>query len=107
MLSFAGVWYTPDYISGTEMPTYIRWRDSYGEYSDWHNISSVVSSLTNGWNQFHTSGPLDLTTLVDDVPWSDNPIQELWLRFQMGKPDPITSDPQVRLSWVLLEESGE
>jgi len=107
MLSFAGVWYTPDYSPGTEMPTFIMWRDSQGEYSDWHNISSVVSSLTNGWNQFHTSGPLDLTTLVDDVPWSDNSIQELWLRFQMGKPDPITSDPQIRLSWVRLEESGD
>lgn len=39
--------------------------------------------------------------------WSDGPIQELWLTFQMGKPHPTTSDPQIRLSWVRLEESGD
>jgi hypothetical protein len=108
MLSFAGVWYTPDYIIGTKIPTFVRWRDSYGTYSEWHNISDAINTLHNGWTTFHTSGPIDLSTISDQyTSWSDGPIQELWLTFQMGKPHPTTSDPQIRLSWVRLEESGD
>jgi hypothetical protein len=110
ILSFAGVWQSDWHTANSYCPTYVAWKDSNGQMSQWYDISGIAEepSIRNGWTTFHTSGPIDLRRLANPDPWSGDLMQELWLKFEPVAPT-VSSDPiQIRLSWVrLLEEPVE
>lgn len=105
MLSFAGIWQSDWHGANSHCPTYAAWKDSHGQMSDWYYINDVSQSLRNGWQTFHTAGPIDLRELDDPDPWSGEHMQELWLMFRPVAPSVSEAPIFIRLSWVRLEES--
>ena len=108
MLSFGIVGYNPNPQPGGAFGLYVQWRDSLGAASGWKNLLAGTGyAVGNGWDQYAVVGPIDLDD-VTALGWGSGKAAELWLRISAGPPPrPYPYDPiDVRIGWVLLEESA-
>jgi hypothetical protein len=108
MLGFGGAWYSPYLPEDAQCGMYVMWRDSEGDLHGWFSLDTSQGLLKNGWQEYREVRGIDLGE-VDGAEGSwRGMISELWIRFQTTQP--ILEEEEampIRLSWILLEESGD
>jgi hypothetical protein len=109
MLGFGGAWYSPYLPEDAQCGMYVMWRDSEGDLHGWFSLDTSQGLLKNGWQEYREVRGIDLGE-VDGAEGSwRGMIPELWIRVQTDLPDSVPGFQEIpiRLSWILLEESGD
>lgn len=108
MLGFGGTWYSPYMDPWDECEMYVMWRDSSGAGHGWYSLCTPLGRLKNGWQAYREVRGIDLREIDGHEDTWTGKVQELWIRFQTTLP--VLEEEEVmpiRLSWVLLEETGD
>jgi hypothetical protein len=103
MLSLGMVGNNPNWNAGSSAcDIYIKWKDSQNNESDWYDLDVSVG---NGWDQYGTVGPVDLSQ-ISGLGWGDGAdAKEVWLKFEAERPtSPPIKPIDIRIGWITLEE---
>jgi len=104
MISLSGVCNNPNiYQPFNGCGFFLFWRDRT-QTLYFHNISSEMGGLGDGWDQWKVFDPIDMNGVSG---WSGM-IHDIGLRFQVSIPDPpqIIQPIDLRIGWIRLE-NGE
>ena len=85
---------------------YVGWMESDNSWHDYVQFTDGTNYyVLDGWNEYSTVGPVDLST-IQNLNWGGEDATELWIKLEAEKPElwiPMPMD--IRIGWVMLEES--